>query len=90
MPMSIVGGRRGSYRNVNPQLAQSVESLRLICQGLNRAPDQWWKQNRLRVTKKEPEDEDEEDMDGPDFMNAGLGSQSDSDDENLIELPIGP
>lgn len=40
MPLSIVGG--GSFRKVNPQLSQAVESLKLICQTLNRAPDRWW------------------------------------------------
>ena len=87
MPMSIVGGKRGSFRNINPQLAQSVESLRLICKGLNRAPDQWWKQNRLRVAElnNEADNDDDDNMDPADPY---MGSQSDSDDENLIELPI--
>lgn len=43
MPMSIVGGHGGSYRKINPQLSQMVESLKLICRSLNQAPDNWWK-----------------------------------------------
>jgi hypothetical protein len=42
IPMSLVGGK-GSYRKVNPQLLQTVTSLKAICQSLNRAPDYWWK-----------------------------------------------
>jgi hypothetical protein len=42
MPMSIVGGHKGSYRKVNPQLRQFTTSLDIICQSLNRAPDNWW------------------------------------------------
>jgi len=42
--MSIVGGGgHGSYRRFNPQLAQCVESIQLICHGLNTSPDHWWK-----------------------------------------------
>ena len=48
MPMSV-GGGRGSFRRVNPQLAQCVESLHMVCQGLNRAPDEWWKQHNLEI-----------------------------------------
>ena len=43
MPMSIVGGHKGSYRKVNPQLRQTVTSLKIICDQLNQAPDGWWK-----------------------------------------------
>ena len=49
MPMSVVGGGRGSFRRMNPQLAQCVESLQMVCQGLNRAPDEWWKQHNLEI-----------------------------------------
>ena len=86
--MSIVGGKRGSFRNINPQLAQSVESLRLICKGLNRAPDQWWQQNRLRVADLDTDAANRNDDDNMDPADPYMGSQSDSDDENLIELPI--
>ena len=49
MPMSVVGGGRGSFRRMNPQLAQCVESLQMVCQGLNRAPDEWWKQHNHEI-----------------------------------------
>ncbi|CAJ1904308.1 unnamed protein product [Cylindrotheca closterium] len=43
MPMSLVGGHGGSFRKVNPQLAQTVESVKLLCQKLNQCDDDWWK-----------------------------------------------
>jgi len=49
MPMSDGGGRGASFRRINPQLAQCVESLQRVCQGLNRAPDEWWKQHNLEI-----------------------------------------
>lgn len=57
MPMSV-GGGRGSFRRVNPQLAQCVESIHLVCQGLNRAPDEWWKQHNLMISSEAPGAED--------------------------------
>ncbi len=43
MPLSIVGGHRGSYRTTNPQLSQTVESLKMICQSLNQSKELWWR-----------------------------------------------
>jgi hypothetical protein len=42
MPLSITGGHGGSYRKHNPQLSQTLESLKLICQQLNQSPSHWW------------------------------------------------
>jgi len=42
MPMSIVGSHGGSYRNINPQLSQSIESLKMICNSLNKSKEHWW------------------------------------------------
>ena len=42
MPMSIVGSNGGSYRKINPQLSQSIESLRTICKSLNKSKEHWW------------------------------------------------
>eukprot|EP00934_Nitzschia_sp_Nitz4_P001779 Nitzschia sp. Nitz4//scaffold102_size76354//72338//72883//NITZ4_005644-RA/size76354-snap-gene-0.143-mRNA-1//-1//CDS//3329532285//1779//frame0 len=80
MPMSIVGGRRGSYRNVNPQLVQSVESLQRICEGLNRAPDKWWLCSTLQakeapMTPATPEEKE--------------GDDSDSDNDTMVDLQGG-
>lgn len=44
-----VGGGRGSFRRLNPQLAQCVESLHLVCNGLTNAPAEWWKQHRSAI-----------------------------------------
>lgn len=37
-----VRGMGTSFRIVNPQLSQTVESLQKICASLNGAPDHWW------------------------------------------------
>jgi hypothetical protein len=42
MPMSITGRHGGSYRKHNPQISQTIESLKLICQQLNESPNKWW------------------------------------------------
>ena len=49
MPMSIVGGHKGSYRKVNPQLRQIVTSLNAICESLSLAPDYWWKNDSVTL-----------------------------------------
>lgn len=41
MPMSLTGGK-DSFRKVNYGLRQAVSSLKVICDNLNRAQDQWW------------------------------------------------
>jgi hypothetical protein len=79
MPMSINGGR-GSFRKVNPQLAQCVESMQLVCQGLNKAPKEWWKTNNLVITKASPG------LPVEDHTTEGLSYDSDSDMENAIDL----
>lgn len=81
MPMSIVGGGRGPYRKINPQLAQCVESLQLVCEGLHRAPDHWWMKNNLVVTDAKPPCND--DRYGDREME---DDGSVSDVENLIDL----
>jgi hypothetical protein len=42
MPMSITGRHGGSYRKHNPNISQTIESLKLICQQLNESPKNWW------------------------------------------------
>lgn len=90
MPMSIVGGGRGSFRKVNPQLAQCVESMQLVCQGLNQAPDEWWKSNDLVITQSLTCPTVEHGT-SYDDTNKGLSydSDSDSDMENMIDLQSG-
>ncbi len=85
--MSVVGGGRGSFRRINPQLAQCIESLQLVCQGLNRAPDNWWKNNNLIIAEDHllthpGASHDVHRTDSNDTM----GNESDSDMENLIDL----
>lgn len=80
--MSIVGGGR-SYRKVNPQLAQCVESVRLVYQGLNRAPNEWWKTNNLVITDAPaPPLDDGARM--PSSYNDGFGDDSESETENNL------
>jgi hypothetical protein len=73
--MSIVGGHGGSYRKVNPQLSQTVESMKIICQSLNRAPDNWWKTAPIQITtssadNQQQQDEDDNKSDGSGEENA--------------------
>lgn len=53
MPISITGSHKGSYRKINPQLSQSIESLRVICNSLNKASDHWWlSENTIKTIKE--------------------------------------
>ena len=72
MPMSIVGGHGGSFRKINPQLSQTVESLKVISQSLNQAPANWWKSASLSIP--EPAEE------------YSASQKSESDEENLVDL----
>ena len=72
MPMSIVGGHGGSFRKINPQLSQTVESLKVISQSLNQAPANWWKSASLSIP--EPVEE------------YSASQKSESDEENLVDL----
>jgi len=42
MPLSIVGSNGGSFRKLNLQLSQTIESLQLICTSLNQSEKNWW------------------------------------------------
>lgn len=42
MPISIVGSHGGSYRKLNLQISQTIESLQLICNNLNQSKKNWW------------------------------------------------
>mmetsp|Transcript_7197 Transcript_7197/g.17559 ORF Transcript_7197/g.17559 Transcript_7197/m.17559 type:complete len:179 (+) Transcript_7197:13-549(+) len=42
MPISIVGSNGGSFRKINLQISQAVESLQLICKSLNLCEKNWW------------------------------------------------
>ena len=42
MPILIVGSNGGSFRKLNVQISQTIESLRLICNSLNQSKKQWW------------------------------------------------
>lgn len=84
MPMSIVGGGRGSYRRVNPQLAQCVESVCLVYEGLNKSPDEWWKKNNLSIAEKPALAHAEDNRLG--CTDDGLDDDTDSDTENLMDL----
>uniref|UniRef100_A0A7R9ZQJ2 RING-type domain-containing protein n=1 Tax=Craspedostauros australis TaxID=1486917 RepID=A0A7R9ZQJ2_9STRA len=47
MPMSVVGGHKGSYRKINPQLLQICSSFEQICHALGQSPDSWWKPDNM-------------------------------------------
>ena len=42
MPLSIVGSNGGSFRKLNLQISQTIESLQMICHSLNRSKQHWW------------------------------------------------
>ena len=42
MPLSIVGGKGGSFRKINLDISQTIESIQLICKSLNRSEENWW------------------------------------------------
>jgi len=42
MPISIVGSNGGSFRKLNLQISQTIESLQLICNNLNQSKKNWW------------------------------------------------
>ena len=41
-PLTLRGGREGSYLKINPQIQTVVTSLSVICETLNNAPKEWW------------------------------------------------
>mmetsp|Transcript_89272 Transcript_89272/g.133846 ORF Transcript_89272/g.133846 Transcript_89272/m.133846 type:complete len:178 (-) Transcript_89272:242-775(-) len=81
MPMSITGGHKGSYRKINPQLAQTVESLKTICNNLNQAPDEWWKSECVTalVTSARADD-----LDDP--LDEKEEANRDNDEEDMVDL----
>lgn len=42
MPISIVGSNGGSFRKLNLQISQTIESLQIICKNLNQSEKDWW------------------------------------------------
>ena len=56
-------GSKGKYRKVNPQLRQLVSSTKLLVEGLNKAPDFWWREGE---EKGDSDDENDDDMMGTD------------------------
>jgi len=79
-----LGNSRGSYRKINPQLAQCVESVQLLYQGLNRAPDEWWKKHDLMVTEA-PVPPPADDYRIYNNNSDGFGDDSDSEAEKQDE-----
>jgi hypothetical protein len=95
MPLSVVGGHGGSYRKVNPQLSQTLESLKLICESLNKSPKHWWKstetlqsiQNMLGGQSQDDDDDDDDSSlrECSDEKKSGDGF----DEDNMIDLQVG-
>jgi hypothetical protein len=83
MPMSIVGGHKGSYRKTNPQLAQTVESLKIICDNLKRSPDQWWESESVSTLVKSTSQADPND---PLDEKTGKKNEEGSDEEEMVDL----
>jgi hypothetical protein len=98
MPLSITGGHKGSYRKINPQLSQTVESLKLICRSLNTSSDQWWKspstvqsihemwEEKQRRGTFRQDDEDDSDDDYDNSVRRGKQEREELDSEEVVDL----
>ena len=53
MPLSIVGSNGGSFRKLNVQISQTIESLQLICKSLNQSERNWWSSRNMLLSTKE-------------------------------------
>jgi hypothetical protein len=92
MPLSITGGHKGSYRKINPQLSQTAESLKIICQSLNTSSDHWWKlpstiQSIKQMYDEKKEQTDNNNNDDDDFAcdydnHSSMNSDDDDDDDD--------
>ena len=90
MSMSI-RGRGGSYKIMNPQLSQTVESIQTIITQLNNAPDRWWLSEKVVGTilqmKSAKEQEDKEQKNQLDARNeADTGHYTRHWDDDSISL----
>ena len=99
MPISIVGSNGGSFRKLNPQISQTIESLKLICHSLNRSKQHWWlspatlqsiqetKLSRMKECQEELSEAQE--YDGDDYFadrRQVINGEEEDDDEEMIDL----
>lgn len=95
MPLSIVGGNGGSFRKLNLQISQTIESLQLICKSLNESKGNWWLSpsvlrsiEDMRASKRKhnlPTDEDK----GNDLVEEDCHVRNEDyhdDEEDMIDL----
>jgi len=89
MSMSI-RGRGGSYRIMNPQLSQTVESVQKMITQLNSAPDRWWLSEKvvgtilqMKSAKEREEKEQQHQLKGED---AGAGHYTRHHDDDSRSL----
>lgn len=73
MPLSITGAHRGSYRKINPQLSQTIESASIIIKSLNKAQDDWWKKTKISENLIHEEDSE---------------GEHESDEEEMVDLQM--
>ena len=85
MPISIVGGNGGSFRKLNLQISQTIESLQLICRSLNRSKENWWLSpatlesiEQMKSSKTEDDEDDE--------CSTRENDGEDDADEEMIDL----
>ena len=93
MPISIVGSKGGSFRKLNLQISQTIESLQLICNSLNRSEKHWWLSHNMlqsitdmkpsKTRERKSKQEVDLPLDGWHMRNQDL--EEDVDDE-LIDL----
>ena len=87
--MSITGGHRGSYRKINPQLSQTVESLQLICKGLNQSAEGWWKNEAILAAANAHDNNQEDDEEEMVDFQANEKLNEEEEDEEMVDLQAG-
>ena len=98
--MSIVGSNGGSFRKVNLQISQTIESLQLICNSVNRSKESWWlspaslrsiqetRASKLVTDQNESSlfDNEQEENDGDRDVFPGDGGQTKNEDNEDEEM----
>ena len=82
MPMLVVGSNRGSYRKTNPQLSQTVESLKIICKSLNQSKQHWWLSPSTIQSIQKMKSARMEEQSQKDLLDGAQGEYDDNDDDD--------
>jgi hypothetical protein len=93
MPISIVGSNGGSFRKLNLQISQTIESLQLICNSLNQSEKRWWLSHNMlhainetkssKMMERKFKDQVDLPLDGWQMRNTDIEEE---EDDELIDL----